>query len=258
LDGESCFWCGNKILKTQTAKSQQLIKAVPDTIRDLNKDGSRILWNHVAACSSCLKQRYLINEDDSIQEWSKYCQEHYQFNINKLNGKLADYRTLNSWYTYFKHCKQQAQFQQKMDSLKDQATRNNRVPKQDRTSRLRGPARRSISERLLGQEEQTSCVWCQETLNKENITIDHIIPRSAGGSHWIKNTLPSCKRCNNDRGDLPADKYLLISKNARIDAVRERLEIINDPRMRQNHWQENHVQYGKLANKNKCSAYLIT
>lgn len=41
------------------------------------------------------------------------------------------------------------------------------------------------------------CAYCG---SKENLTLDHIIPRSKGGSDNLTNVLCACKKCNNDKG----------------------------------------------------------
>lgn len=41
------------------------------------------------------------------------------------------------------------------------------------------------------------CAYCGST---ENLTIDHVVPRSKGGSDFVTNVVCSCKDCNNDKG----------------------------------------------------------
>lgn len=41
------------------------------------------------------------------------------------------------------------------------------------------------------------CAYCG---SDENLTLDHIIPRSKGGSNKITNVICACKECNNDKG----------------------------------------------------------
>lgn len=43
---------------------------------------------------------------------------------------------------------------------------------------------------------------------KENPTLDHLIPRSKGGKDTKENLRCSCKRCNDDRGDLTLSQYV--------------------------------------------------
>jgi hypothetical protein len=41
------------------------------------------------------------------------------------------------------------------------------------------------------------CAYCG---SEENLTLDHITPRSKGGSDRITNVLCACKECNNTKG----------------------------------------------------------
>ena len=40
------------------------------------------------------------------------------------------------------------------------------------------------------------CIYCGQSLSIENITIDHLIPLSKGGTNYIDNLVPSCLECN--------------------------------------------------------------
>ena len=45
------------------------------------------------------------------------------------------------------------------------------------------------------------CFWCHCKLSENQLTIDHIIPISKGGSNNLENLLPACFPCNNNRGN---------------------------------------------------------
>lgn len=49
----------------------------------------------------------------------------------------------------------------------------------------------------------TRCKYCK---NKENLTIDHKIPKVKGGSDDISNFQCLCKKCNGSKGDLTDKK----------------------------------------------------
>jgi len=54
-----------------------------------------------------------------------------------------------------------------------------------------------------------ACVHCGE---REDLTLDHITPRSRGGSNKPTNLVTACRRCNTARGPSeypPADKARL-------------------------------------------------
>lgn len=56
-------------------------------------------------------------------------------------------------------------------------------------------SRSSIYERDSG-----ICQYCGRHMSKSEATIDHITPRSKGGTNTWKNTVLSCKKCNEKKG----------------------------------------------------------
>ena len=50
-------------------------------------------------------------------------------------------------------------------------------------------------------EKSPFCYYCNRTLNKYNITLDHYIPKSKGGSDDFSNLVSCCGDCNNKKGD---------------------------------------------------------
>ena len=45
------------------------------------------------------------------------------------------------------------------------------------------------------------CFYCNVKLTEENITVDHEIPRSKGGSEDSENLVPCCISCNRKKGN---------------------------------------------------------
>jgi len=44
------------------------------------------------------------------------------------------------------------------------------------------------------------CHWCFKKMTESEATVDHVIPRSYGGSSDNSNLVASCKDCNQERG----------------------------------------------------------
>lgn len=57
------------------------------------------------------------------------------------------------------------------------------------------------NKRNLLVRDNFKCQYCGVKLSMRNGTIDHVYPRSRGGSHSLDNTVASCKVCNNMKGD---------------------------------------------------------
>jgi 5-methylcytosine-specific restriction endonuclease McrA len=49
------------------------------------------------------------------------------------------------------------------------------------------------------------CYYCGSTTAKDKLQMDHIIPRSRGGSNHISNLVLSCPECN----EVKSNKFLL-------------------------------------------------
>lgn len=45
------------------------------------------------------------------------------------------------------------------------------------------------------------CSYCGERFKKSELTIDHVIPKSKGGTTGWKNCVTSCNKCNSKKGD---------------------------------------------------------
>lgn len=54
---------------------------------------------------------------------------------------------------------------------------------------------------ILHGEEWWICYLCQATLSRREVTLDHYIPRSAGGGINRQNIKPCCWECNQRKAD---------------------------------------------------------
>lgn len=45
------------------------------------------------------------------------------------------------------------------------------------------------------------CWWCDVELLETEITLDHLIPKSRGGSNSYENLRLACRKCNGSRGN---------------------------------------------------------
>ena len=51
------------------------------------------------------------------------------------------------------------------------------------------------------------CYYCGLGLSFRTMTVDHYIPRSAGGSDRLTNLVPACYACNNSKDDLHPEDW---------------------------------------------------
>lgn len=67
--------------------------------------------------------------------------------------------------------------------------------------------------RLLAERDGSGCFYCKKALLDSDITFDHYIPRSAGGSWELSNLRLACQPCNNRKGDsVPDENGVFIRK----------------------------------------------
>jgi hypothetical protein len=81
----------------------------------------------------------------------------------------------------------------------------------------------------LAEAQNWRCCWCArltvpEPNRRDSATIEHVVPRSDGGTDHPDNLAMSCLSCNNNRGTKPADLYLvqLVQGNSREIACSQR------------------------------------
>ena len=90
----------------------------------------------------------------------------------------------------------------------------------------RVPRRMSLS-RLCGIFD-FKCQICEKTYSKEELTIEHIYPKSKGGTRGIENITLTCQKCNREKkDDYPYKKELKtvpLPMIARTEEVREEWE----------------------------------
>ncbi|NES99281.1 MAG: HNH endonuclease [Sphaerospermopsis sp. SIO1G2] len=55
-----------------------------------------------------------------------------------------------------------------------------------------------VNRREVLRRDHHSCQYCG---THKNLTLDHVIPRSKGGSHSWDNVVTACSRCNSLKGD---------------------------------------------------------
>lgn len=68
--------------------------------------------------------------------------------------------------------------------------------------------------------DNNSCVYCNSI---SNLSLDHIIPQSRGGSNDERNLVTSCISCNSSRHNMNIETF--ISMNSNPKAIRDRIAI---------------------------------
>lgn len=60
---------------------------------------------------------------------------------------------------------------------------------------------------MLYIAQDGECAYCGKRVRLRNMTIDHAIPLSRGGTDGMENMRISCKMCNRLKGDMLPDEF---------------------------------------------------
>ncbi len=59
-----------------------------------------------------------------------------------------------------------------------------------------------LTNRALFRRDRNTCLYCGHTFADWDLTRDHVVPKSRGGSDAWDNVIVACKRCNHRKGGL--------------------------------------------------------
>lgn len=77
---------------------------------------------------------------------------------------------------------------------------------------------------IVRRDGSSRCVWCgQEHDPKDGLTLDHLLPRTLGGSYEADNLVIACRACNSQRGHLCPRRWV---RQCRHASKRPNLEVI--------------------------------
>jgi 5-methylcytosine-specific restriction endonuclease McrA len=68
------------------------------------------------------------------------------------------------------------------------------------------PRRVKFSRRNIFERDRFSCQYCDRTPVRSELSIDHVVPRSRGGSHTWDNVVAACRPCNVRKRDRLLDE----------------------------------------------------
>jgi len=86
--------------------------------------------------------------------------------------------------------------------------RSFRVPEVILLRTYDGNPRRRVpfSRRHLLRRDESTCQYCGQRRGSEDLTIDHVVPRSLGGVSSWTNCVVACRGCNRRKGDGPPER----------------------------------------------------
>ena len=65
---------------------------------------------------------------------------------------------------------------------------------------MTSPDAKKLWRRAIKEHFNCQCVYCGDTYELNELTLDHVIPRSRGGESITTNMVPACRKCNQGKG----------------------------------------------------------
>ena len=65
---------------------------------------------------------------------------------------------------------------------------------------MTSPEAKRLWRRAIKEHFNCTCVYCGETYELHELTLDHVRPKSLGGEDLTSNLVPACHKCNQDKG----------------------------------------------------------
>lgn len=125
----------------------------------------------------------------------------------------------------------------------ENALRNQAPP---RSSSTRGVSQQSIKSHSRWTSESL-CYYCHGVLTPSYIrrgsvrpstasTRDHMVPKCRGGSYIPDNIVQSCAGCNEEKGQLTSDEYLIVLLFRKLTFIRKGLSYYCNISRRARYW----------------------
>ena len=177
------------------------------------------------ACTQC-KQIKTFNEfpknkqnkTNGLHSQCKNCRnsnykKYASNNLEKIKNKRKKYRQDNRLLILAKHKKDYLINKEVYRKKNSEWGKNNRLKTRERTRRRRFRLQEVpvffISNKEFKKLYTSNCFYCK---SQNEITIDHIIPISRGGTHGIGNLVSCCKSCNSSKNNKTIMEWKMVNK----------------------------------------------
>lgn len=90
-----------------------------------------------------------------------------------------------------------------------------------------------------------TCVYCGESYDLHDLTIDHVCPRSRGGETISSNCVPACRSCNQSKGS--EDWKIWMRRTFGVNHLREYVINSHIEWQNQKSNQEPHTQLARVS-----------
>lgn len=198
-----CIICGSKFeAKRDTAKycSKKCYRKADNSTDRAKKAREEYYYKNKEKVLKKSKERRNKYTKERMQEIKRQRHQYYLDNKDKILSNNKKWKLNND--DYKEYCKN---YTKKYNASDDGKIKN----------RMRVHKRRTILETLEEIDYKAlkdkfdklgnKCVMCG---SEENITIDHIIPITKGGTNDIDNLQPLCKSCNSSKRDKTMEEFI--------------------------------------------------
>lgn len=70
-----------------------------------------------------------------------------------------------------------------------------------------------FSRRNIFERDENTCQYCGRRYDRDELTLDHVVPRSRGGTSTWSNIVLACLKCNMRKGDrLPQETHMKLQR----------------------------------------------
>ena len=84
-----------------------------------------------------------------------------------------------------------------------------------------------------------TCQYCRESFPPSMLTLDHVIPRSRGGSTRWDNVAVACKRCNTKKGNrTPREARMFLKRSPKVPSIISYLHLSRTARVCDESWKK--------------------
>ena len=91
----------------------------------------------------------------------------------------------------------------------------------------------ALSNRILFRRDQNLCMYCGKEFRDKDLSCDHIVPTSRGGSNSWVNVVAACRRCNHFKQDrTPEEAHMELLALPYEPNPAEYLALVNSKRIR--------------------------
>lgn len=184
-DENRCNWCSRFI----SAKDANVVRLFSKTLFS-----GKTLDNYSLACTRC-KEGY-VKDQPGFYAW-KLMREGFQVQTHMLNERFEAL----SGSEVFACIKQQQTLL--LNEQREKLTQKTSLYKK------------------LAMRDGEECVWCRKELilGRDNLTVDHVIPKRDNGANAIVNLVLACYDCNHERLHTPVSEWILKRPKANRQAI---------------------------------------